>query len=113
MPLVRGALLRHPRGLGAATALALAREGVGGVLAKFVVLWQFVGDGIPRRLGPDKNVCGWANSQGVAERSQSDVSELALANNRKQKTSADLAMNIMGRVLVTENQQVALSLSNN
>ena len=80
-------------------------------LPKFVVLRQLVGDGIPRRFGSDKNVRSWANIWGVAERSQSDVNELALTHHGKQKASADLAMNIVSRVLVTENQQVALPMS--
>jgi len=38
------------------------------------------------------------------------MNELALTNHRKHKASADLAMNIVNRVLVTKNQQVALPL---
>lgn len=81
------------------------------MLAKFVVLRQLVGDGIPRRFGPDKNVCARANIWSVAECSQSDVNKLAFTHHGKQKAPADPAMNIVGRVLVTEDQKVAVSLS--
>jgi len=35
---------------------------------------------------------------------------LALTNDRKHKAPANLAMNIVGRVLIAENQQVGLPL---
>ena len=80
-------------------------------LSKFVVLRQLVGYGIPGSLGGDKNVCGWADSRSVFERSQSNVNELAPTNHGEHKATACIAMNIVRRVLVTENQQVALPLS--
>ena len=56
-------------------------------------------------------MCGWADRRSVFERSQSNVNELALPNHREHKAAACIAMNIVRRILVTENQQVVLPFS--
>jgi hypothetical protein len=81
-------------------------------LSEFVVLRQLVGYGIPSSLGGDENMCGWADSRSVYKRSQSNVNELDPTNHGEHKATACFAMNIVRRNLVTENQQVALPLSN-
>ena len=60
-----------------------------------VVLGQAVGNGEPRRLGPDENMLGRTDGRAVDERSHGDVNKGAGTNHGKEQRTACLAMRII------------------